>query len=468
MVGGGGVTAGDILLPAGRILVGDVRERLRDLPDASVHCVVTSPPYYGLRDYGTAQWEEGDPACDHAISRGRQGASGQRADRTHTQANIVKDVCPRCGAVRVDRQMGLETTPDEYVAAMVEAFREVRRVLRDDGTLWLNIGDSYAGSGKGGNPEKGKQATNRGSQSIGVLYGTGKTAGEAAVTNVTRKTFDEIKAKDLIGIPWRLAFALRADGWYLRQEIIWAKKNVMPESVRDRCTKAHEQIFMLSKSARYYFDAEAIKEPIAESSRSRLSQNVAAQAGTTRANGGAKTNGPERAVGDLEGGLRNKRSVWHVATKPFKDAHFATFPPDLIEPCILAGTSEAGVCVSCGTPWQRQVKRTAMVIDRSSRTHDKGRTRSSGTMVEPPTTATTGWTPGCGCDAPTMAATVLDPFFGAGTTGLVAQRRGRRVIGCELNPDYAEIARRRIAGDARTEQSAVDFRETLLWLAAAA
>lgn len=450
--------AGDILLSSGRILVGDVRERLRELPDSSVHCVATSPPYYGLRDYGTAQWEGGDPACDHAMSRGRQGASGQPAGRTHTQADIVKDCCPRCGAVRVDRQIGLESTPDEYVAAMVEVFREVRRALRDDGTLWLNIGDSYSRGGRGGNPSDSphqKQRTNTGSISV---------------RGIKRSPY---KDKNLIGIPWMLAFPLRADGWYLRQEIIWAKKNVMPEPVRDRCTKAHEQIFLLSKSPRYYFDAEAIKEPIAESSRSRLSQNVAAQAGTTRANGGAKTNGPFRAVGDLQTGLRNKRSVWHVATKPFKEAHFATFPPDLIEPCILAATSEAGACVSCGTPWQRQVKRTAMVIERSSRTHEKGRTRSSGTMVEPPTTTTTGWAPGCGCGEAPEPATVLDPFFGAGTTGLVAQRHGRRFVGCELNPDYADIARRRIAGDlpaelVTRERGAPNPRETVLWLAAAA
>jgi hypothetical protein len=168
--------------------------------------------------------------------------------------------CPKCGAIRVDQQIGLEETPEEFVAKLVAVFREARRVLRDDGVAFINIGDSYAGSGKGGNPEAGKQATNAGSQSVGVLYGTGVTAREAAVTNVTRRTFDGIKAKDLIGIPWMLAFALRADGWYLRQEIIWAKPNPMPESVRDRCTKSHEHVFLLSKSQRYLFDAEAISE----------------------------------------------------------------------------------------------------------------------------------------------------------------------------------------------------------------
>jgi DNA modification methylase len=349
-----------------RILIGDCRDKLRGLPDASMNCCVTSPPYFGLRDY------------DH------------------------------------EGQMGLEPTPDEFVAGMVEVFREVRRVLRDDGTLWLNIGDSYAGSGKGGNPESGKQATNKGSQSVGVLYGkTGETARLAAVTNVTRDVAG-IAPKNLIGIPWMLAFALRADGWFLRQEIIWSKPNPTPESVLDRCTKAHEQIFLFSKSPRYHFDAEAIAEPVAPSTISRLSQDVGAQTGSERVPG--KTNGPMKAVGrggknafrgqgsnrdgesapanregrDMReigvGDSRNKRSVWTVATQPYSEAHFATYPPALIEPCILAGCPKGG--------------------------------------------------------------TVLDPFFGAGTTGLVADRLGRDCIGIELNPEYAELAERRLNADA--------------------
>lgn len=343
------------------ILQGDCRDKLRELPDASVNMCVTSPPYFGLRDYG------------------------------------------------VDGQMGLEPTPDEFVAGMVAVFREVRRVLRDDGTLWLNIGDSYTGSGKGGNPDPGssKQATNAGSQSVGCLYGTGKTAREAAVTNVTRKNFD-LGPKQLLGIPWRLAFALQADGWILRQDIIWSKPNPMPESVRDRCTKAHEYLFLLSKGPRYYFDAQAIAEPVAPSTIARLAQDVGEQAGSDRVPG--KTNGRMKAVpprfggsqyGDddspesrtksgndyeLGDGTRNRRSVWTVATQPFSEAHFATYPPALIEPCILAGCPIGG--------------------------------------------------------------TVLDPFFGAGTTGLVADRLQRDCIGIELNPEYAALAERRIRGEA--------------------
>lgn len=263
--------------------IGDCLESLRAMPNQSVHCCVTSPPYFGLRDYG------------------------------------------------MDGQIGLEDTPQAFVARLVEVFREVRRVLRDDGTLWLNLGDS-------------------------------------------------IVRKQMLGIPWRVAFALQADGWYLRQEIIWSKPNPMPESVRDRCTKAHEQIFLLSKSPRYYFDSEAIKEPVAESSAARLAQpTLAQQAGSARVPG--KTNGNMKAVGNGE--TRNKRSVWTVTTKPFKGAHFATFPPDLIEPCILAGCPVGG--------------------------------------------------------------TVLDPFGGSGTTAGVALKHGRQSVLCELNPEYAAMIPARVA-----------------------
>lgn len=325
-----------------RLLIGDCRERLRELPDGSVHTCVTSPPYFGLRDYG----HEG--------------------------------------------QIGLEPTPDEFVAAMVEVFREVRRVLRDDGTLWLNLGDSYNADGRKGRAHMGE----------------GKNSAYSAWVN---KTCAGTKPKDLLGIPWMVAFALRADGWWLRQDIIWAKPNPMPESVKDRCTKAHEYLFLLSKSSRYHFDAEAIAEPLAPASVSRLAQDVASQAGSERVPG--KTNGTMKAVrsqrlaeraversGVLTGGTanstlghaaegsRNKRSVWSVATQPFKEAHFATYPPELVEPCILAGCPKGG--------------------------------------------------------------TVLDPFGGAGTTGLVADRLQRDAVLIELNPEYAAIARRRLEAEA--------------------
>lgn len=311
----------------------------------------------------------------------------------------------------VRAEIGLEDTPEAYVAKMVEVFGEVRRVLHDDGTLWLNIGDSfYAGSGKGGNPESGKQATNKGSQSVGVLYGTADTSREAAVTNVTRKTFEGVKPKDLIGIPWLLAFALRAQGWYLRKDIIWNKPNPMPESVRDRPTSSHEYLFLLAKSSSYFYDADAIKEPMSVSSVERLTQlNIEKQAGSDRVPG--KTNGPMKAVGKVDkqrghgrrhdgfndrwdamekaeqcSGMRNKRSVWTIATQPFSEAHFATMAPELAETCIKAGCPKDG--------------------------------------------------------------TVIDPFGGAGTTGLCADRLGRNAILIELNPAYVEIARKRLSDDA--------------------
>ena len=299
------------------ILEGDAAEKLKVIDAESVHTCVTSPPYFGLRDYGT---------------------SGQ---------------------------IGLEQTPEEYVEKLVMVFREVRRTLRDDGTLWLNVGDSYAKNRKAG-----------------------------------------CKQKDLIGIPWLLAFALRADGWYLRQDIIWQKPNCMPESVRDRCTKSHEYIFLLSKSPRYYFDAEAISEPIADSSIKRYMQSIDAQTGSDRQPG--KTNGNMKAALPRFGGSkygddtreefrtksgneyipllkRNRRDVWAIGTGGFKGAHFAVFPEKLVEPCILAGCPVGG--------------------------------------------------------------TVLDPFAGSGTTGVVAKRLGRKFVGVEINPEYREMAAARIQSE---------------------
>lgn len=298
------------------IQIGDCLASMRGMPEKSVHCCVTSPPYFGLRDYGHAG------------------------------------------------QIGLEDTPDAFVARLVEVFREVRRVLRDDGTLWLNLGDSYATQpGKGANVPQTKHPKNDYPSSAPHRS----------------KSFDGLKPKDLIGIPWRVAFALQADGWYLRQDIIWHKPNPMPESVTDRCTKAHEYVFLLSKSARYYFDAEAIKEKASQpTGKPKLTGQHKADAGGFTTNGKGNS-----SLGSNQGAeFRNRRSVWTISTKPFKGAHFATFPPDLIEPCILAGCPVGG--------------------------------------------------------------TVLDPFGGAGTTGLVAKRHDRNAILCELNPEYAAMARERI------------------------
>ncbi len=322
-----------------RVLQGDAIERLSGLPDGSARCCVTSPPYWGLRDYG------------------------------------------------VEGQIGLENSPDGFVDALVSVFREVRRVLSDDGTLWLNLGDSYAASGgddKSGSSDQGVGRGDRPEQR--------RRAG--------------LKPKDLVGIPWMVAFALRSNGWYLRSDIIWSKPNPMPESVTDRPTKAHEYIFLLSKSQRYYYDAVAIREPYAASTVGQFDQPYEGKATKDYAAAGVQNpsaikkriTDKQRGHGRRHAGFNdrwdamtreeqqsegaNKRSVWQVATHPYPDAHFATYPEKLIEPCILSGSA--------------------------------------------------------------YGDTVLDPFTGSGTTGAVAVRHQRNFIGCELNPDYVELARKRI------------------------
>jgi DNA modification methylase len=352
-----------------RVILGDCIEVLKTLDAGSVQCCVTSPPYYGLRDYGTAQWEGGDPGCDHDPAR---PDGGERANRTLPlgRGGIYKDTCRMCGAVRVDEQIGLEETPEAFVEKLVDVFREVRRVLADDGTIWVNLGDSYAGSskGQGGVLNSPKQRSNKGSYFGAPLAGR----------------VDGLKNKDLIGIPWMVAFALRADGWYLRSDIIWHKPNPMPESVTDRPTKSHEYIFLLSKSAQYYYDAEAIAEAGSNNSHGGTLQkfinNNDRKIKSTQERTANSTLGGTAAE---YGGTRNKRDVWTVTTKPYSGAHFATFPPDLIEPCILAGSREGD--------------------------------------------------------------TVLDPFNGSGTTGAVSIKHHRNYIGIELNPAYVELTNKRFA-----------------------
>jgi DNA modification methylase len=343
-----------------KIIQGDCIERMKQLADNSVDCCITSPPYFGLRDYG----HEG--------------------------------------------QIGLEETPDQYVSKMVEVFEQVRRVLKKEGTLWLNLGDSYSGSwGNYGGENRGNGSQREiinGSKANQKAY-----EGKGDWKPPTANKVAGLKPKDLIGIPWLVAFALRSAGWYLRQDIIWSKPNPMPESVMDRCTKAHEYIFLLSKSAKYYYDHDAIKTVMSDTTVQRLLQGgLALQKGSDRVPG--KTNGAMKAVGtlrkgyahrgtgdkkftghsgnrDAEGniigdGFANKRSVWTVTTKPFSEAHFATFPEDLIVDCIKAGCPEGGI--------------------------------------------------------------VLDPFMGAGTTALVARKLNRHYIGFELNPEYIKIAEKRL------------------------
>jgi len=339
------------------IKIGDCREVLKTIPDKSVHCVVTSPPYYGLRDYGTAKWEGGDSECDH------NNLSEYERDPKNPNANshierFNREKCYKCGAIRVDRQIGLEQTPEEYVNELVNVFREVKRVLRDDGTLWLNLGDSYA-SGKGScfNPGGGENSL-------------GKERKEAGAHPLNRGNKSDLtraglKPKDLIGIPWRVAFALQADGWYLRQDIIWSKNNPMPESVKDRCTKSHEYIFLLSKSKKYYFDSEAIKEESVCKHSSGNGYKRSYRVSYQNKDGTPRGNDEHWSPAEK----RNKRSVWHVNTKPYKGAHYATFPGKLIEPCILAGCPENGIVLDpfggSGTVAEQCIKfkRNAILIE---------------------------------------------------------------------------------------------------------
>lgn len=456
-----------------RILVGDALHLLPTLKPESVQCVVTSPPYWGLRDYGTepSVWE-GDAGCAHewrtqtlateigkgnwaqgTNGRGETQPGGAALKREPIRSSVSTGFCSLCKAWL--GCFGLEPTPELYIEHAVMIFREVRRVLRDDGTLWLNIGDSYAtGAGKVGDcPGGGEQgarwagdvdrlrdekrgyrgdrlANGRGEQAAILCQKTratrdgshaGKHTAIAALgpmTQPNRLPLPGFKPKDMVGIPWMLAFALRADGWYLRQDIIWSKPNPMPESVRDRCTKAHEYLFLLSKSRRYYFDAEAVAEPVSLDTDARYergrsddhkwadggpgnqtiartfdhmskSGNKARKPASARGvpvNTGGLTNGAVAGSVPWEGSTRNKRSVWEIATEPYPEAHLATYPTELVKPCILAGSKPGDL--------------------------------------------------------------VLDPFAGACTTGLVALRHDRNFLGIEIKSDYVEMARRRLAGDA--------------------
>ena len=314
-------------------------------------------------------------------------------------------------------------------------------MLRDDGTLWLNVGDAYAGSTQGGGDSP---RCDGGQNRLRELHATQGTVSAKA---------PGLKPKDLIGLPWMLAFALRADGWYLRSDIIWHKPNPMPESVTDRPTKAHEYVFLLTKQPRYYYDAEAVKEPVQHPDMTRKSQSKTI-AQESAYFGNAPTN-LGRCGTDPSG--RNRRSVWTIATEGYPEAHFATYPTALVKPCVLAGTSARGVCADCGKPWERVTERENMEVrpgpSREARSNGgQLRTQVNGTMVKPPTSTTTGWRAGCGCDAgEPVPATVLDPFCGSGTTGLVALTYGRDFIGIDLSPEYLAMAERRIAPAAAQE-----------------
>lgn len=410
------------------------------LADGSVNCIVTSPPYYGLRDYGTARWEGGDPNCDHNPQR---HDGGWRADRTLPlgRGGVYREVCAKCGAIRIDSQIGLEQTPQEYVDNLVQVFKECWRILRDDGTVWLNLGDSYS-SYKDCKSVPDTLRVGGKSESANMIE-----KGKSVTRNTRAMKSVGLKDKDLIGIPWMVAFALRADGWYLRQDIIWAKPNPMPESVKDRCTKAHEYIFLLSKSPKYYYDYEAIKEPVSNMGKPRAFSKP----------GNKDRNDVGRIYNPSE--THNKRSVWTVSVKPYRGAHFATYPPELIEPCILAGCPEL-ICSKCGAPWVRDLEREDKRhwTERNEYSKDGKyefeylKTKSPNQVgrndaqasYKSPKFIDHGLKPTCNCGAEPISGVVFDPFAGSGTTVAVANSLGRRGIGIDLNYNYLQLAQERV------------------------
>jgi DNA modification methylase len=431
-----------------QLLTGDCRDVLPTLASNSVHCVVTSPPYYGLRDYSTGRWEGGDSDCDHlAVQPARGNASytnGQgQAYASNLQswgdrkASVVfRDTCGKCGARRIDRQIGLEATPDAYIATMVAVFREVRRVLRPDGTCWVNMGDSYASTPSG--------SFDKGGRGSGALEGGGFRANKAHST-----IGHGAKPKDLLMMPARLALALQADGWWLRSDIIWAKPNPMPESCTDRPTSAHEHVFLLTRSARYCYDADAVREPCGDNNHGSPNVNPCAKNTVVRGDSGSL--GKWTAEDDARG--RNLRNVWTIATAPYAEAHFATYPPALVERCIRAGTSERGCCAACGAPWGRVTERESRQEQAqwTGAARGNGRIAGGGHVGRTGTwsvdTTTTGWSPSCQCNAETQPCTILDPFLGSGTTALVADRLQRHCVGIDLSTTYADLARNRVTDD---------------------
>jgi DNA modification methylase len=605
-----------------RLIHGDCRDVLKRLPDASVQCCVTSPPYYGLRDYGTGAWEGGDPECAHVQGTMRRDAArvfptsgADRRGSFNGGDQQFRDACAKCGAVRADRQIGLEPTPDEYIAQLVVVSREVRRVLRDDGTLWLNIGDSYAtrwssvrSAGRAGFEENGRErhgpTPGSGLKSKDLLgipwmlafalrqpYYTGRIRNEAdriwlaamidsegcmfihkrkggtpnyasytkkdgtttdysrlqdnygaglEIANTSRAIIDRClaivglgsicsqspeqndrrkqtiyrwnlrsnecrdvvreiypflvakqqQARILIGCPstgdaaaaahaalialhngdptdvdFPIPGSMWEPGWYLRSDIIWAKKNCMPESCTDRPTSSHEHVFLLTKKPRYFYDADAVSEP---SLRAGDIPGGGVGEYISHITGGHNKDGLKAACQRPVATMRNLRNVWTIATAPYAGAHFATMPPELAERCIRAGSSERGCCVVCGAPWLRVTGRGAPDLehqracggDEAGEYHGKSTKNHAAHGVQDASAVkarilagmvcktTTGWVPTCACHpADPVPCTVLDPFAGAGTTGLVADRLGRHAVLIDLSQPYQGMAADRITAD---------------------
>jgi DNA modification methylase len=450
---------------------GDVRQVLKSIPDNSVHCVITSPPYFGHRTYGIVPQIWGDicPYCNHkwrvSIKPGVSG--GIASKKVHIKGTenfqIVPDseygVCNLCGAVKCE--LGQEPTPELFVQHLVEVFREVKRVLRPDGTLWLNLGDSYS-SGKCGRADSG----------------SGGKFGGPRIEPKPRKAPEGMRSKNLMGIPWRVALTMQEDGWNLRSDIIWAKGmswdteaqqygefigNPMPESMKTRPAKAHEHIFLLTKSDKYYFDMEAIKEPQQNTSIARQKRGISnhhkmidgAPGQTPHSMSQPRQHDPDRQTlmmrncRDVWSVRPGETDVWAICSKGFEGAHFAAMPQTLAKYMVLAGTSEKGCCPKCGTPWKRIIDRkrisTRPGLNSKIYEHTSDEVGNRDPQRHVTKTTTIGWEPGCDCGVETtIPCTILDPFVGSGTTCLVARELGRSSIGIDLNDEYLEMARQRL------------------------
>ena len=464
------------------ILIGNCRDKLRELPAESVQCVITSPPYWGLRRYEgeqSAVWG-GDPDCEHEWESRRYyveqsvSANSREAFSEAGEENIERlkaarwredSTCTKCGAWY--GAFGLEPTPELYVANTVEILREIRRVLRPDGVIWWNLGDSYAGSGQGWQHKDGGSIQRKWLES----YGTGRPPGY-----ISSATASGLKPKDLTLIPARVALAAQADGFWVRAMVIWEKPNTMPESVKDRPTESHEYILLLTKSERYFYDADAVREPHKQASLERVQQKWADATKYDEDGAPDRQHSWQREREEMthacHPGGRNLRSVWRFATIPYMGAHFAVFPPELPRRCILAG-SPPKVCAECGAPYERVTEREPVPYPGGSHGNyvQKGRppggnyaikgrppggqeNADSSTLgkVEYYRVVTVGWQPTCECHAdlpvderPTRPAIILDPFAGSGTTLKVAEDLGRWWIGIDICEQYSEQIRERTA-----------------------
>ena len=491
-----------------QIFCGDVMEEIKKITDSSVDCIITSPPYYGLRDYGTASWEGGNKACDHALPNYERDSKNPEVVGHMLRHDMGN--CHKCGAKRIDSQVGLEDTPEKYINKLVEVFRECRRILKPTGVCWLNLGDSYEGNNS--------RASNGGRAGFGVERG-----------GVYFKGGQGLKPKDQMLIPHRVAMALQDDGWWVRDTIIWSKPNPMPSSCEDRCTNAFEYVFQLTKNQTYFFDNVAIKEECVtcdDSNRDRDNSKLNNTPGRAKMKG-LKTNNYL---------MRNKRNVWTIATQPFKEGHFAVMPEELVRQCILAGSSEKGCCPDCGEPWVRIIESNQIKRERPNeyikRNGEKGTGNSINQTIAGVETKTIGWEANCECGlkynskykgkeigqnpqgftctgsiekergaSKRMAVElypndpkaqreyikqvhdhggikhvvfkgfesncacdkkepvpciIFDPFFGSGTVGVVARKLGRDFCGCELNAEYIKMAKRRIAKECGIKASEIE------------